>query len=200
MTRYQGALLVLLLLGASLWVPRAQATTCTVSTASAGVAFGSYIPTSGSANTANGTLSLTCTPDCTSPLPVTLCVSALGVVLGYNGVNASIALSIGGGTSYTARLLRSGTNTLGYNLYSNSGYTTIFGNGSGGSSVVTYCFTGGTVLSCSGATYVGAPASGLGGLAGTPQTQLIPIYGRIPASQDAAVGSYSDTLTVTVTF
>jgi spore coat protein U-like protein len=68
----------------------------------------------------------------------------------------------------------SGGNTLNYSLFSNAGRTTNWGNNIGTDTVA------GT---------------------GTGALQTLTVYGRIPASQTTApVGSYSDTITVTVTF
>lgn len=93
----------------------------------------------------------------------------------------------GGGRTYTAtfsagngtlaaRHLRSGTNTLGYNIYKDAAYTQILGNGSGGTATIANTNTG----------------------SGTGPTHTL--YGLIPAGQDVPAGSYTDSLTITLTF
>jgi len=62
-------------------------------------------------------------------------------------------------------------------------------NGTGGSSVVTYCIPQ-LLLPCLNATYTGSPG----------QPFSIPVYGQIAARQDVIFGAYGDSLTVTVTF
>jgi spore coat protein U-like protein len=71
--------------------------------------------------------------------------------------------------------MTSGTNTLGYKLFQNAALTTNWGNTVG---TDTYSNTSST----------------------SSLTQTITIYGQIPASEAAAVGSYTDTVTMTVTF
>ncbi len=91
--------------------------------------------------------------------------------LGYN-----IALSTGGAGSFSPRKLSNGPDTLNYNLYTDPTYLTIWGDGSGGTATV----------------------SGAIGLLLLPINHTV--YGRIPGGQNAAAGSYSDTITVTVTY
>lgn len=87
----------------------------------------------------------------------------------------TVSLSTGGSGTYTPRTMDSGGNKLQYNLYTDLTRTTIWGNGSGGTGTV----SGSALL-------------------GTPQNHTV--YGRIPASQNPVVGSYTDAITVTVTF
>ena len=84
-----------------------------------------------------------------------------------------VSMTTGGATSYLPRRMTSGSNQLTYNLFTNSSRTTVWGDGSGGS----------------------ATLSVAKGFVGT-----LTIYGRIPAGQNVRAGSYSDTVTVTVTF
>ncbi|WP_174627542.1 Csu type fimbrial protein [Candidatus Methylobacter favarea] len=92
-------------------------------------------------------------------------------------VSYTIALSPGGSGTYNPRRMASGSNTLDYNLYADAGYSQIWGDGAGGS-----------------VTVAGGPAP-LGAREHT-------VYGRIPlASQRGArVGSYSDSIIVTITY
>ena len=90
----------------------------------------------------------------------------------------TIALSPGGSGTYSQRRMANGGNTLDYNLYSNPGYNQIWGDGTGGSSTV----TGSILLRRDSTDHI--------------------VYGRIPLStqRNAMVGSYSDSITVTVTW
>lgn len=85
----------------------------------------------------------------------------------------NVTLSTGQSNSYASRIMSSGVNHLNYNLYTNSARTTVWGDGTGGSNIMTVSRNGSTTLS---------------------------IYGTIPAGQDASVGSYTDSITITVTF
>ena len=88
----------------------------------------------------------------------------------------TITLSTGGSGTYSPRRMSSGGNTLDYNLFRDAGHSQIWGDGTGGSSTVA-----GSLL-----------------LGNRDHT----VYGRIPLStqRDAMVGSYSDSITVTVIF
>jgi spore coat protein U-like protein len=83
----------------------------------------------------------------------------------------SLALSPGQGTM-TARQLQSGSGVLAYNLYADSLRSVIWGDGTGGTGLVNGGGTGGSYT----------------------------IYGRIPARQNVAAGTYSDSITVTLMF
>lgn len=83
----------------------------------------------------------------------------------------SVALSTGSG-SFDARAMHAGGYVLLYNLYTSPSRTTVWGDGSGGSATV--------------------PGDGMGG--------SLTVYGRIPARQNGHVGSYTDTVVVTLTF
>lgn len=181
-----GMLLIAGSFSSPLW---ATPTTCTIS--DTGVAFGNYDPTSGgSGNAINGSITVTCTPGCT--------LSVLGICLlgTFDGLNSTITLSQSANNgSYSPRQLRGGAGyLLNYNLYVDINHTMIFGSGSSGTSDITYCFTGVGVSNCSGANYTGNPASG------SSQSLTIPVYGLLPASQNVGAGTYTDTLTATITF
>jgi spore coat protein U-like protein len=137
---------------------------------------------------------------------VSCTVSAIGVAFGtYNPLSATPAYANGsvqatctltGNTStavtltssysaglsgnFALRTMLSGASTLGYNLYYDAAYTQVRGDGTGGSQ------TGGATLN----------------LTRTNPTQSATgtIYGRIPAGQDVAAGSYADTIVVTITY
>lgn len=107
------------------------------------------------------------------------CTGVLGLLL---SADYSIALDRGThSASFSPRQMGSGANLLNYDLYTSGSYATIWGDGTSGTGVVT-----GTVT--------------LPALLGSGFTDN-PVYGRIPGSQTStAVGSYSDTITVTVTY
>lgn len=133
----------------------ALAASCTV-TATA-LSFGIYKPISGSYKNSSGTINVKCT-------------SFTGTM--------TIALSAGlnSGGNFSNRRMNAGGNYLGYQLYTNSARTMVWGDGTGGTSVVS--------KTCSGSC-----------------TRTPTVYGQIPASQTTAVpGVYSDTTTVTVTY
>lgn len=85
----------------------------------------------------------------------------------------TISLSPGSSGTYTERTMLNGQHSLSYNLYTTATHSFIWGDGSGNSTTVS-------------------------GLAANTQTQ--DIYGRIPPGQDVAVGSYGDTITITIEF
>jgi spore coat protein U-like protein len=101
---------------------------------------------------------------------------------GVDNVAYNIALSPGLAGSFSPRRLVFGPARLDYNLFRNAGRTEVWGNGTSGSFPV------------SGSMRVG-PGQG-----NRTRTNTHDIFGRVPAQQDAAVGTYSDTIVVTVTF
>jgi spore coat protein U-like protein len=88
-------------------------------------------------------------------------------------LTVDVDLSKGQSGSFNPRTLKSGSNTLNYNLYMDAARTTIWGDGTGGTSHWT----------------VSNPS------VGTWYSQTA--YGRIPANQDPVIGSYTDTIVVT---
>lgn len=106
---------------------------------------------------------------------------------GNKEVPVVIALSAGNG-SYAARSMASPLDALQYNLYLDTGYTRVFGDGSGGSEVAA-CTTGVTAGGCTGSNPTG-----------TYKRIVLPFFGRIPALQNVASGNYSDSIQVTITF
>jgi spore coat protein U-like protein len=77
------------------------------------------------------------------------------------------------GSSVTTRQMKAGSALINYSLFSDSGRTTNWGNTVGTDTVA---------------------ATGNG------SAQPFTVYGRIPAQTSPAAGSYSDTITVTVTY
>lgn len=85
----------------------------------------------------------------------------------------TISLSPGNSGSFGQRQMQQGSYRLNYNLYTSASHSTIWGDGGGGSSTLTNAVTKETPWNAT-------------------------IYGRIPPGQDAAVGNYSDLITVTI--
>jgi spore coat protein U-like protein len=87
----------------------------------------------------------------------------------------NIGLDAGTGTGATvaARKMTNGANTITYSLYSDSGRTTVWGN---------------TV----GTNTVSATGNGA--------SQTYTVYGRVPSQTTPAAATYTDTITVTVTY
>ena len=124
------------------------AVSCTASTVA--VAFGAYDPRNATATDGVGTLTISCA-----------------------GNAGSIVASSATGQSgtYTARVMKAGSFSLSYNLYTTTTRNVVWGNGSGGS--VTRTLAG--------------PGS-------------YTIYGRIPPLQNVGAGSYTNTVNITITF
>lgn len=131
---------------------------CTVSTS--GVAFGFFDPLTGQSAQTNGTIAVTCS--------------------GAPGDTAIYTITITAGMgSFSARKLVAGVDGLIYNLYKDSACTQVWGDGSGGTSVVSDSVR----------------------LVSSSLTTNYAIYGRVTGGQQTArVHSYSDSLLVTVTY
>lgn len=123
---------------------------------------------------------LIATPDDSAGRLDVTCTNVQGT--GVDTVGYGVTLSSGMSGNYTSRQLAAGSARLDYNLFADSGRAQVWGNGSGGSVTV------------SGNMKVG-PGVGNG-----TRTNRHDIFGRIPARQDAAAGTYGDTIVVTVTF
>jgi spore coat protein U-like protein len=87
----------------------------------------------------------------------------------------TVELSTGVSGTYVMRQMASGANRLNYNLYKDPAHLLVWGAGANA--------LGNTFL----VVLLGVTANH-------------PVYGRIPAQQAAPVGSYSDTITVTVNY
>jgi spore coat protein U-like protein len=94
-------------------------------------------------------------------------------------VTGTLTLSKGLSGTYAARTMRSGVNSLSYNVYDSPSDTQVFGDGTAGTSSLS---GSGTVTRTS------------------PLQVIVPIYGLVPPLQNVAGGAYSDTLIVTVTY
>ena len=134
-------------------VDAAVTANCVVSTTP--VSFGNVDVTSGAAVLGTGGVSVTCT----------------------NGTAWSAAADAGQavGATPATRQMTDGTNLLSFSLYSDTGRTTVWGDG----------------------TAASAPIAATG--TGTAQDQVI--YARVPAGQSALpAGNYADSVVVTVTY
>jgi spore coat protein U-like protein len=87
--------------------------------------------------------------------------------------NIGLDVGTGSGATVATRKLTSGANTVDYTLYSDSGRTTVWGNTVGTDTVAA---------------------------TGTGTAQSHTVYGRVPAQTTPAPGTYTDTITVTVTY
>ena len=91
--------------------------------------------------------------------------------------NIRITISPGSSGTYAPRELRAGAERLAYNLYLDSAFTQVWGDDTGG--------TGSVLIK-------------------NPQPNNVwlslTVFARLPAGQDAAVGSYGDTVVVTLEY
>jgi spore coat protein U domain-containing protein, fimbrial subunit CupE1/2/3/6 len=126
---------------------------CTVSTT--GASFGTYDVFNSSVNASTGTITYRC---------------------GNGDRDILITLSKGSSSTFTTRTLRNGTEMLEYNLYRDAAFSTIWGDGTSGTTTYT--------------------------IRNPPNNQdvILTVYGRVPALQDVATGSYADAVIVTINF
>jgi len=114
-----------------------------------------------------------------SPLPTNVTgTNLISVTCNGNG-SATITVDLSTGSSgvyFPSRQMTAAftTDVLKYNLYTSASLTTVWGDGSGGSGDVVIPYAMGT--------------------------SNFTVYGQIPAQQNIGAGSYTDTITVTVTF
>ncbi len=95
-------------------------------------------------------------------------------------VRYRVELSTGQAGSFSPRAMTNGTSQLNYNLYLNAARTRIWGDGTGGTRVIRRRYN--------------LPPPG------STQTDIHTVYGRVFAGQNVSVGTYLDTITVTVEF
>ena len=139
---------------ANLGVSATVTNNCTISTTA--LAFGSYDPVAANASTnldGTGAVSVACT----------------------KGTAATVGLGLGSNASGSTRRMGDGAgNFLTYELYQDSGHTTVWGNAGAG------------LLS---------PAA-----APSKAARNFTVYGQVVSNQDATAGSYTDTVVATVNF
>ena len=90
------------------------------------------------------------------------------------GTPATVGLNTGANASGSTRRMGNGTDFLVYELYKEAGRTNVWGN------------AGSDLISLAAAASNAA--------------QTLTVYGRVSGLQDVSVGSYTDTVVVTVTF
>ncbi|WP_349742710.1 Csu type fimbrial protein [Roseateles cavernae] len=159
--------LLVLLLGAACGAGSAQALclpvlcSCTVGTTP--LLFGSYNPLAHGHTDSSASIKVDCG-------------GVAGLLIPYN-----VAISAGGSGSFANRHMSLGAHQLGYNLYTDAARSTVWGDG-----------TAATLLMSASIT--------LDVLGLAPQ-QTHWVYGRLPGRQLGAVpGIYTDTLSVTLTY
>lgn len=89
-------------------------------------------------------------------------------------VALSAGANAGGATNFAARAMKSGSHLLGYQLYLESSRSTVWGDGTSSSS-----------------THAGT---------GSGSNQTVTVFGRVPSLSGVVPGSYTDTVTVTITY
>jgi spore coat protein U-like protein len=141
-----------------LLVPVAGHAACSVT--ASGVAFGVYQPFIGTPRDFTGTVTVNCT-----------------FLSNFTGAY-NVKLSIGGGASYPARRMTSAGVNLTYQLYTDAAHTLIWGDGTGGSTLIT-----------------GSDNRPLRG-----GTTIFNVFGRIPVAQAAKPNTYTDNSGATLTY
>lgn len=137
--------------------------------------------------TSNFTVQVTITASCTINSAATLNFGSQGVLAANvdqtstiqvqctntTPYNIGLDAGTGSGATVAVRKMTSGGATVNYTLYSDSGRTTVWGNTVGTDTVA---------------------ATGNGA------AQAYTVYGRVPSQTTPAPGTYTDTITVTVTY
>jgi spore coat protein U-like protein len=137
----------------TLYASDADAQACTISATS--VNFGSYNVFNGSDTDSTGTVTYRC-----------------------NGSahNITIGLTQGASASFNQRQMQKGAEALTYNLFLDAARSTIWGDGTSGTSVYS----------------IGNPPN---------NTNVnLTVYGRVTAGQDVSAGTFSDTVTAVINF
>jgi spore coat protein U-like protein len=137
-----------------LLVPATARAACTISVTS--VSFGSYDVYTSSPDDSTGTVTYRC---------------------GASNNNITVTLSSGAAGTFSLRTMKQGvSDQLSYNLYTDATRTTIWGDGTAGTSFYS--------------------------ASNPPKNQdvVLTVYGRIPAQQDARIGAYTDTVVATIQF
>jgi spore coat protein U-like protein len=93
------------------------------------------------------------------------------------GTGYSLGLDVGtGGGGFSARKMTAGSNEISYNLFTSAARTTVWGDGTASTGTVS--------------------GTGAGLFSAVSHT----VYGQIGINQDSAPGTYTSTITVTLTF
>jgi spore coat protein U-like protein len=98
---------------------------------------------------------------------------------------ATLTLSTGTSNAFNPRQMAKASDRLDYNLYTSAARTIVWGDGTAGTGTVAAMTiqTNGRFLNHN-----------------SSRNFAIPAYGRIPGNQDAVPGTYSDTITVTMSY
>jgi spore coat protein U-like protein len=112
------------------------------------------------------------------PTPVTAPVYSTSAITAVCSASLSYTVQLGAGTGPSAtpalRQLTTGTSFLSYTIFEDAARTRVWGDG-----------TAGTVVS---------------EMTGTGTAQTLTAFGSIPAGQAPGIGTYTDTVTVTIVF
>lgn len=154
--RIRACCLALLWLGGA---DSALALTCSVSAIA--TSFGTYNPFSAVPLDSAGSVTVTCE-------------NLLSILVSYD-----IQLSSGASGGYAPRRLAGPGYQLDYNLYTNAARSSVWGDGSGATAVVSDGYLLAVLF---------------------PVQRSYSVYGRMPAGQNVAPGSYTDTITVTINY
>ncbi|HEX3430832.1 MAG TPA: spore coat U domain-containing protein [Rhizomicrobium sp.] len=143
--------------------PASAAATCNtgsnpITVSATALAFGIYSPGASSPTDSNSTVKVSCT-NTKNVLP-----------------SFTVALSTGNAGSFHPRKMFNGSNTLSYNMFVNTAYSTIWGDGTSSTTTQSY--------------------SASQGLSQASFTD----YGQLAPAQFVNAGAYADTITVTVAF
>lgn len=95
-------------------------------------------------------------------------------------ISYSLALSRGGSGTYAPRRMASGASQLDYNLYRDAARSQVWGDGTSSTGIVSATMNFNLFQFSNSAAHTA--------------------YGRMPAGQSVAAGSYGDTMVVTITF
>jgi len=136
----------------TLLVPSSAQAACTISTT--GVSFGNYNVFSVSPTDSTGSITFKC---------------------GFFDFNIRVALTQGQSGTYFPRAMRKGSESLPYNLFRDASRTSIWGNGTGGTSIYTNIWPVG-------------------------QTITLTIYGRVAPGADVSAGTFTDSVTAVINF
>lgn len=130
----------------------ARAASCTIGTT--GVSFGTYDVFATAPLDSTGSVTFNC----------------------IGNASITIALDKGGAASFTPRKMLKGSETLDYNLYRDAARATIWGDGTGGTTVYQD--------------------------PNPPNNRdiTVTIFGRVPAGQDVGAGTYTNTITAIINF
>jgi len=136
--------------GALLAITNFSYAACSINSTS--FAFGAYNPLSGQSKTSSAMILVSCTEDRT----------------------LIMTLSSGNSGVFSPRRMLNGSQKINYNLYLDSSFNNIFGDGTSGTNLYK-------------------------GIVGTSLVS-IPVYGLIPANQNVSVGQYNDLINITLFF